>query len=119
MCLLPAIIDFFSKRFTKFWKQVFSAILNIIIFVVNCTFTVSSKTTVCQGPNNAPNKNSHRRPRDIPQSVSANMISILISCSKKSTKLLDFTLKALKLLRNLITSKEEVPRALWFAASTR
>lgn len=49
--------------------------------MVNCTFTVSTKTAVCQGPNNAPKKNSHRRPRDIPQFVSAKMTSILIPCS--------------------------------------
>lgn len=81
--------------------------------------TVLAKTAGCQGPNRAPDINSHRRPRDVLQPVSAETTSILLFCSIKSTKLLYFTLKALKLLPNVMTSKGKASRTLWFSTSTR
>ena len=51
--------------------------------------------------------------------MSAKKRSIVLSCSIKNTKLLAFTLKASKLLLNLMTNIGNAHRALWFAAFTR
>lgn len=98
-------------------KGFFIAVLKVTILWV--IFIVSTETATCQGPNKAPKINSPRRTGEGSQSVSAKKMSIFLSCSITNTKFLAFTLKALKLLLNLMTSTGNAHGASWFPTFTR
>lgn len=118
MCLLPGNNRFLQKGSLSSGSK-FSVLfptLSYLWLVVLLLFQLRQQSA--RGQTMLLRK-SHRKPRDISQSVSPKITSILISCSIKSIRLLDLTLKALKPLNDLITSKREAPQALWLAVSTR